>query len=169
MSRLLDDLRESIANHSAIVIIGTGVSIAASDNAPAASWTGLLATGVDRCCEIAGLGRDWRTRVSAEVGSGDLDDLLSAAEKITSKLAGPHGGEYRRWLRETIGELRLARREVIDALADLGLPLATTNYDDLLEQATGQPAVTWQEGARVERVVRGDEPGVLQSATTSIR
>lgn len=47
---------------------------------------------------------------------------------------------------------------VLDALGDLGVQLATTNYDGLLEKVTGLPAVTWQEP---NRVLQGDETGIL--------
>ena len=74
------------------------------------------------------------------------------ATKVSSKLNAPEGGEYRRWLRETVGSLRPHNREVIDALHGLGLQIATT---------TGLPAVTWMEGSKVERVIRGEDKGVL--------
>jgi hypothetical protein len=50
---------------------------------------------------------------------------------------------------------------VLKALADLGVPLVTTNYDGLMEQVTGRPAVTWREGALVEQVVRGNKNAML--------
>jgi hypothetical protein len=60
---------------------------------PLASWTGLLENGATRCWEVAQpLPDDWRERVLAklaEIRSGDLDDLLSAAEKVSSKLDAP--------------------------------------------------------------------------------
>lgn len=55
----------------------------------------------------------------------------------------------------------MRHREVPEALAALGLPLLTTNYDDLLEEVTGQPAVTWRDSAQVEHVMRGDERGIV--------
>src|SRR5262249_19068063 len=73
----------------------------------------------------------------------------------------PSGGEYSRWLRETVGALRVARPEVIEAIISLQLPIATTNYDSLIEQVSGLPQVTWKDGVRVERLLRGDDPGVL--------
>jgi hypothetical protein len=41
------------------------------------------------------------------------------------------------------------------------VPLATTNYDGLIEEVTRLPTVTWRDGARIQRVIRGDENGVL--------
>ena len=160
---LIADLRQQIANGQAIAIIGAGVSIGATKNAPTASWVGLLKDGVARC-EAVGNPRPpsgWGDRQRAALDGSDLDDLLGVAEQVSRRLGYPSGGEWRRWLRETIGTLRAHERSVLEAVRDLGIPIATTNYDGLIEEVTGWPAVTWRDGARVERVLRGDEEGVL--------
>src|SRR5262249_42963383 len=82
-------------------------------------------------------------------------------EKISSKLGYPDGGEYRRWLRETVGALRVKRCDVIEAIRALKVPIATTNYDGLIEEVYGFHPVQWKDGARDERDLRGDDPGVL--------
>jgi tetratricopeptide (TPR) repeat protein len=162
LSELLDDLRDEIAKGHVLAIVGAGVSMGATDGDPVASWTGLLKNGVERCVEVAQpLPARWAERVREEIESGDLDDLLSAAEKVSAKLGAPAGGEYPRWLRETVGGLRVKEGSVIEALGDLGIPLATTNYDGLLEEVTGRPPVSWRQGAKVERVFREDGPGIL--------
>lgn len=163
MSRdLLDELSQQIARGRMLAVVGAGVSIAATGGDCLASWTGLLRHGAERCVEVAGpLPEGWAEQVRAEIDSGDLDELLSAAEKISRKLGAPCGPEYARWLRDTVGRFRVRDSTVIEALAGLGLPLATTNYDGLLEEVTGLPPVTWREGARVERVVCEEEPGIL--------
>lgn len=161
---LVEDLQREIDAGTVIAVVGAGVSIAATNNRPAASWCGLLHHGVDRCRElkpVTGVDDKWAERVHAEVDSGDLDDMLSAAEKISRKLCAPNGGEYGRWLHETIGELKAERRDVLEALRDLNVALATTNYDGLIEEVTNLRAVTWMDGAKVERVLRGDEQGIL--------
>lgn len=144
------DLRNLIARRRILVIVGSGVSIAATKDAEAVSWTGLLNLGVTRCRELSpGLDDDWEKRLIGEISSGDLDDTLSAAEKISRKLGAPAGGEFRRWLRETVGQVQIRDTAILKALRDLQVPLATTNYDDLLERATKLPAVTWREQAKV--------------------
>jgi hypothetical protein len=79
----LTRLREEIAQGHALAIVGAGISIGATRNAKAASWTGLLEHGVDHCQSL-GQPADWAGRVRAEICSGDMDDLLSAAEKFKS-------------------------------------------------------------------------------------
>lgn len=163
MSReLTDELCRQIAQGRMLVIAGAGVSVAATGGDCLASWTGLLRHGLERCVEVAGpLPAGWAEHIRTEIDSGDHDGLLSAAEEISRGLGAPRGTEYARWLRDTVGRFRVQDSTVIEALAGLGLPLATTNYDGLLEEVTGLPPVTWREEERIERVVRGDEPGIL--------
>lgn len=163
------DLRHEIASGRVTCIVGAGVSIAASldpERKPnVASWVGLLEDGIDRCAATAqGLPPSWprRMRDMLELGSeGDADALLSVAEQITGKLGGSSGGELRRWIRETVGALRLRHADVPLALGDLGVPLVTTNYDGLLEDATHLRALDWQDTADVERVLRGEDRAVI--------
>jgi tetratricopeptide (TPR) repeat protein len=159
----LDGLRSEIAAGRAVAVVGAGVSMAATGNAPAASWAGLLEDGVAYCESLLGpsLPTRWAERRREQLSSRDTEELISAAEDITRRLGGPGGGEYLRWLEQSVGQLTATRHEVLEALAALGIPLATTNYDGLLEGATGLPAVTWREGARVEQVLRGERRAVL--------
>jgi tetratricopeptide (TPR) repeat protein len=159
----LDDLRAEIAAGQAVAIVGAGVSIAATGNAAAASWAGLLEDGVAYCEHLLGpsLPARWAEIRRAQLSSDDTEELISAAEDITRRLAGPGGGEYRRWLEQSVGQVTATRPEVLEALAALGIPLATTNYNGLLEQATGLPTVTWRDGAQVEQVLRGERKAVL--------
>jgi len=99
----------------------------------------------------------------AERRRGDLEegDFIPVAERITEALGGPAGGEFGAWLRENLESLPIQDASVLEALAALDLPIVTTNYDTLLEQATGLPSITWQDTARVERVLRAQERAIL--------
>jgi tetratricopeptide (TPR) repeat protein len=165
---LVADLRAQIEAGQVLVIAGAGVAVAATaGGAPGssrvASWRGLLADGIERCVLVGQppAAEGWAERLRADLESADLDDLLSVAERVASRLGAPAGGDYSRWLRETVGALRASDPSVLRALAELGVTIATTNYDGLLEEVTGQPPVTWRDGARMERVARGDEAAIL--------
>ncbi len=166
---LVADLRAQIEAGEVLVIAGAGVSVAATaegtapGGSPVASWKGLLVDGIERSTQVGSPppAAGWAERLRADLESKDLDDLLSVPERVASRLGAPKGGEYRRWLRETVGSLRAIDRSVPEALAGLGMTIATTNYDGLLEEVTGRPPVTWRDGTRMERVVRGDEVGIL--------
>jgi GTP-binding protein EngB required for normal cell division len=143
---VLDDLKAQIASRRAVLVVGSGVSVAATNNAPAASWTGLLKHGVERCVELDGhLAGDWHDRTLADVTSGRLDDLLAGASKVRRTLCRQN--EWSRWLEDTIGTLKASRFELIDALGSLNAPILTTNYDDLLERRLHRHAITWMDKA----------------------
>jgi tetratricopeptide (TPR) repeat protein len=159
----LDDLREDLAASRVVVIVGAGVSVAATGGAPTASWVGLLEDGVTYCESLLGpsLSAGWADRRRAQLASGDTEEFISAAEDIARRLGGPTGGEFARWLDRSIATLKATSPQLPAALAALRVPLATTNYDGLLETATGRPAVTWRQGALVEQMIHGDRDAVL--------
>ena len=98
-SGLTEDLCDLVAQHRVVVVVGSGVSIGATGDAPAASWTGLLKLGVARCRELdSTLDQPWEDRVLGDITSGRQVDLLSAAEKVSFLLGAPEGPEFTRWL-----------------------------------------------------------------------
>jgi hypothetical protein len=93
------------------------------------------------------------------LAAGDVESLIVAAEIVTRSLGGAGGGEMAAWLRETVGAFELQERALPVALAGLGVPLATTNYDDLLERATGWERVTWRAGAGAQHALQDPMSG----------
>ena len=159
MNEAPDELKQRVAKRKAVLLVGAGVSARATGNR-VASWTGLLEDGVGFCEEhVNALPGGWGDRVRADIASGDQDDLLIAAEKITRKLGSPANLLW--WLRDTIGTLEVTTRDVLDAIAALDLPIMTTNYDRLLEAVTDRPPVHWREEEKVQRVLAEDEPGII--------
>ena len=154
------ELRQAIAKRRAVFFVGAGVSARATNGNRVATWKGLLEDGVSFCQEhIDHLHPGWAERVRADIASGDPDDMLIAAEKITRKLA--NSTNLLAWLRGSIGNLQPITRDVLESLAALSLPIITTNYDRLLEEVTGLPPVTWREEDKVQRVLANDEPGIV--------
>ena len=154
-------MRELLATGKVLFIVGSGVSAGATDWNPLASWQGLIKNGLAETGKVANVPQKQLDAYSELVDTGDLHNLLSAASFVTAKLQGPKGGDYKAWLRQTFEGLRAKRREVLEALKNLPVTLATTNYDGLLEEVTGRPAVTWRETNKVERVLRGDGEGIV--------
>ncbi len=106
-----------------------------------AAVRGLLRDGVRRCRELdPSLDQSWEARILDEIQSGDLDDLLGAAEKVSRKLGYPLGGEWSRWLRESAGQLAPHDEAVPKAISDLKAPILTTNYDGILDTQVGGAA-----------------------------
>jgi hypothetical protein len=94
-SYLINDLKSEIAQQRVLIIAGAGVSIGATRGEQCASWTGLLKHGAERCEQIVpNLPKGWKEHVQAEIDSGDLDELVSAAQKILQKLSAPTSGVW---------------------------------------------------------------------------
>src|SRR5918995_2518805 len=123
------ELAERIAAKRVLVVVGTGVSLAATGGEKLASWKGLIASGVDRLVELGLRDAKWATS-QKELLEGDLDDLLGVAEQVSRRLGWERtddrcGGDWNKWLRTTVGGLRTTHPELIEVIRDLGAPLAT--------------------------------------------
>lgn len=151
---MLEDLRDRVAARRVVIFVGAGVSSGASKS-PLAGWKGFLLDGVARCDATFGssLPPGWAQRQRDALEQGDLDEWLNVAEAISRKLDAPRGGEFRRWLRETVAQLEAKQRGAIEAIDALGASLVTTNYDDLLRNVTGRNAITWRHEHHVSRFI----------------
>jgi len=155
---LVDDLRELILKRKITVVVGSGVSKATNSKTP--MWDALIASGIDRC-ETMGMSADLCAHFRAGLELKLIGALLPAAEAVHDKLSENGGGELTKWLRQEFEPLKPKDRSVIDSLAALGAPLATTNYDDLIEKVTDFGHVTWRDTNDAIRVVRGEDRRVL--------
>lgn len=168
---LIKSLKDILATdpRRVVIIVGAGVTLGALQGTPQAalaSWRDLLRSGLRRCEEIRVLAPGEVAGLTAVLGGERPDLWITVAEAVAHALGAPGGGEFRGWLRDTVGSFAPAIREhaVLEALAGLarsGALLATVNYDDLLSVKTGLPPVVWSDRSRVERVINREEPGVL--------
>lgn len=160
----VNDLRDALARRQLAVIVGSGVTAAATQGAPTATWRGLVIDGIDRCESLGRRDHAWAARAREDVNSQYDFDLIVAAEKATDGLGGRTGPDYRRWLTDSIGTLQATDASVLHAVAALGKAgalLVTTNYDGLLSEELEWEPVTWRDSARLQSILRGREDGVV--------
>jgi hypothetical protein len=155
---LIAKLKEDITQARVVVIAGTGVSVAACGNQKVegqavATWVGLLQHGVQHCKDIGAADESDAELLAMQIKSGKTNFLISAAEDISQRMRTKAAGVFLGWLKNTIGELKVMDRAVLDTIAALPGVLATLNYDNLLEDATGRPAVTWLKADEVQDVL----------------
>ena len=155
------ELREAVAAKRAIVIAGAGVSMMATQGEPTASWIGLLLDGIERCRHLGELPESDAARIHQDVLSGDVPTMIAAAQELQNILSSVAGGHFGKWLRATIGSLSPVNPGILDAIAALDVPVATTNYDDLVSNAVGGSPCTWQEAPSIQRITRGHSRGVI--------
>jgi len=133
---LAADLRERIAARQIICVVGAGVAAASARPGPGsepALWPRLIESGVRWVRALhPELPPGWADDRVRALASYDVDDLLSVASQVASKLGAPDGGEYAEWLHRSVGALEVGDPSLIQALGALGVPIVTTNYDHLL-------------------------------------
>lgn len=156
---LIETLKNDIAAERVVVIAGTGVSVATSGNPEisghqVATWTGLLGHGIDHGEENGEITTGEAQLLAMQLKLGSTDMLIGAAEIISQRLRNQSPGVFRGWLKDSIGQLTVQNRALIDALQALGGLIATLNYDTLIEQATDRRAITWQQADAVTDVLR---------------
>ncbi|SKU29000.1 Uncharacterised protein [Mycobacteroides abscessus subsp. massiliense] len=164
----VDDISEKIASgRDVVIILGTGFSSAVADDPTNASWPGLLSAGVEYL-ETNGLFSNPVLRASIEsdieIGTSiDGSFLLSAGQKIASLMnrdASPH---FAAFLRDTIGRLKVGHgKELLgEVIADLNVPVITTNYDLLFEEISNRPSATWLDARRFRSAITSQTADVV--------
>lgn len=150
-----DVLRERIAEGEVVVIVGAGVSLAATGD-QVAGWTGLIDDGIGRLQSRATTD-DARADARIAQDLRDRGHLVRAADQLRDCL----GPDYETWLTDTVGSLRVTDPTVPRALGALQVPLLTTNYDLVLEHTLDRRSDTWQDGMAWAQANAGGYADVL--------
>ena len=132
-----------------MVVAGIGVSVATCGNHRCASWKGLLQHGLLRCEEVCGTAAATLNayREILKDPAAPAHALTSVGQFITVELKRNHPGSFGGWLSDAIGGFNAIDRTLVRALASLGAKLATTNYDNMIEDCTGRFSITWRDRA----------------------
>lgn len=155
---LRSEIVEALKKRNALFVVGAGVAISATGGEQAASWNGLLESGIARCVDLdKSLEGAWETQRRADLNSTDASDKLDVAQQITQELKAHPGAQYGKWLRDTVGGLKSASPGIVQVLSDFGVPLFTTNYDSLLEEVSGRDVATWNDLTHIQEEVQ--DPG----------
>jgi hypothetical protein len=152
-----DQLIDLLSRKKAVCVVGTGVSIASSNN-PVVSWRGLIENGLDYAQTNGLLNTSEVAEVFGRCKSGTATDLISLGQLLRDRLSP---GRYRSWLEAVFKNLTADRPQIIQAIHDFGVPIATTNYDHFLEYSTNLPSITWKDEADMESWLHGDQDAIL--------
>lgn len=154
----LEQARSS-QDRGVIAVVGTGVSMNATGNAPAASWRGLLEAGISFIEEQpkGKRPRKWDAdRARATLDGGNVDSLLQIATEVETAIRRVNKSEYKRWLDRMFGSLVVKYPDILKAIGALGVPIATTNYDTLLELELDRQGITWRDYENVDKFLDSD-------------
>lgn len=156
----LDELRSAVADRAAVVVVGTGVTKALTNNARAADWFGLVENGIAHARRL-GSTKAWEQNQQSTLdyarAENDPSALISVASRVQSALRRVGPQAYFDWLRESVGSLKVTDGAVARAIGALGVPILTTNYDQLLESVLKRPAVVWEDQNKMRDLLKGEQ------------
>lgn len=162
----VEEIADAAAAGKLVAVIGAGASIAvASRSTPARSWPDLLRSAFSFANEAGHIDDVQLVRWQGALNSGDMDDLLGAAEFSTRKLGGKKGLLYARWLEQEFSKQKIASnsnlKSSLQSLHRLGVPIATLNYDTLLEKIVKANPITMSDLRAVLAWSRREDNSIL--------
>jgi hypothetical protein len=84
------------------------------------------------------------------------DDFLTVATMVKREL----GHSYAPWLTDVFSDLTVVDDAVPSAVTGLGVPVATTNFDTVLEDTSGWSCATWRQPSHMHSILRGAVRGI---------
>ena len=138
---LFPQFHKAIRNNELVYLFGAGISSALTDDR-SCSWWQWIVNGTAKMKDRT-LAAAYRNSIMADDSTGNL---ISVVGKVLS--ATKADGTYRDWMHESFETQHVTNASLADTLKKLLITrdvFATTNYDLLLEQATGLQALSYEE------------------------
>lgn len=161
----IENVKRSAEKGELVIVVGTGVSLALTAGKHShLSWTGLIRDGFKFALEKGFIDEGQQHRFASQLESSDVDELLSAAEFMGKKIGAPSGDNYKRWMFNLFEGIKPEHNEMfqaVRAISDLNIPIATLNYDSLIEEVSGLHSIAVSDVRSTSNWVRGSEKGVL--------
>ena len=152
-------IHDALGGTNAILIAGTGISAAISGGAPTATWLGLLHSGMERVNLLGAPNDRWYDHTYENLkyaeATNDIQALIHVASSVKAELTRHGLQAYADWLEDSCGRLATPAPDVGKALANLSVPILTTNYDTLIERVAERESVTWDDGNGLQQVISG--------------
>ncbi|CCH29383.1 SIR2 family protein [Actinosynnema sp. NPDC047251] len=152
--------RDSETNKIAL-ILGAGVSSAATKGALVATWQGLLLDGLEFLADIdsdPGPAKIFHTALSTAT---DADALVAVAQWVRSRF-NRVPGEFSDWLNRTVGDLEIKDTTLLSTLPNVER-IVTTNYDILVERHLGRQSLNWTDDNASNEYRRNPKPYVFHA------
>lgn len=156
----IQNIAHAINANRLVVVCGAGTTAFTMPSSPYKTWRALLEDGIRTVVENGVDEEEWaKLQVSQLDIARQPSDYASVAQNVSSRL-GKRG--FIDWLHKTVGSLQDPEKpELIQAIANLGTPIATTNYDALIERVTNWERVTWRSPENMQRALLSQMRGVM--------
>lgn len=154
----LIELRKRIYGKKALVVCGAGLTIQTTQ-ARGLSWGEIILSGRDYAV-AHGLApfEKWselvQTNLELGIESNDMPTMLGAAEQV-SKALKREPSAWARWLQSQFGELEASDTRLYQSMADMRLPILTTNYDTLIEHSLGWSSASTDNTSLFQALLTG--------------
>jgi len=121
-----------------VLVFGSGFSVSLAGWRRELTWTGLLESGIEKCLRF---GKDQGWADEQKRIMSQPDGVLTVASNVTKHLQGQQNQHvYEQWLEAAFDHVQcrnVAAQRVLKRFMHRGALFTTTNYDGLLEDATG--------------------------------
>ncbi len=159
------EIRQAAEAGQLVIILGAGVTLSlATGESEALGWSGLVKSALTYGKDRSLVSEKQFSRYNEALDSDDLDDLLGAAEFSSRKLDAPEGDLYARWMRSVFAKWSPAPGAMSNALKAIeanGIPIATLNFDTLVEEVTGLSAINFADKDAAIQWASKEKNGVL--------
>lgn len=155
------ELVNLIKKKEAVLFLGTGISAYTTNNAPCSTWVGLLKNGIQYCFDnnISGCNQTWFETMNMLLILNDVNQWIHVAETITQKLI--EASRYKTWIKKTVGELPILKKDLIEHLGKLNLPIFTTNYDDLVKNILNKSTIHEADIDKIGEVLKFERDSIV--------
>lgn len=152
---------DAMQANNLVLVVGAGVSAGATRGESNATWRGLLQSGITRVGAVKDpRWIDLQTQaLEYAFEDGNMAMLLGVAQSISAELKSISDAAYGAWLSDTIGQLAIRERELLEAITSLPFPILTTNYDTLLDKERG--TAVWTRPSEVQAALTGKTNAVV--------
>lgn len=144
MKRKLEDYQDfctTIKNNELVYLFGAGISSSLTDN-HACSWWRWIVNGIAKMKD-RNLAEQYKKMIDTDQTA---DNLIAVVGKVLA--ATKADGVYEEWMQESFEQYTITNYVLANTLQKLLITqdvFATTNYDSLLEQATGLDMISYEE------------------------
>jgi len=158
------ELLSRIRSRRAAFVVGTGVSILSTQDISLA-WASLIESGRDYVLAHMAPSEGWEDLVTFNLSNGmkhkNLSSVLHAADMVEEMLKEGTGSHLARWLADRFETLKSTSDDIYEALQQFRLPILTTNYDTLIENALGFSAVSQSNPALFLALANGSQTNLV--------
>lgn len=157
-------LSAAFSKNAVVAIVGSGFTSATAPGSAASSWISLIKYGAEVLTSRNPAFAPSQVIIDSLLelaADSNTNALLQAASMIRNEFNQNGPQSFMNFLHDTVGEIVATDETLGHSINKLKIPVLTTNYDSLLEQALDTDHhATWTNNEEMIRIIRGEARGV---------